>query len=335
MKGNLEMNAVFEFIRNIFAVPFGYVLGFFYDFTGSYLLAILLLTLLVRLCFLPFSVKQQKNLLERAKYRLEVKKIKKKYAADEEKIKEEIENFKANNIPPKQNMGCLTSIVQLVVLIGLFGVIYSPLSSALHMNENTVAKMQTVMVDSIDTKENSSMIELQILKETENYKNELLSSGTLTEEEFVEIVTFREKYTFFGVDLSESPKFTVFNALWLIPLAVLIVGISSRLYTMIRQKKYNPRKKNYLALEVMPFISAFIMFLFTFMFPAGVGLYWAISNLLSFAEEITLTTIYNPNKILIETHQLDLELSKAEENKKSANIIAANEQENKHDKLQS
>ncbi len=301
------MNAVFEFIRNFFAIPFGYVLGFFYDFTGSYLLAIFLLTLLIRLCFLPFSIKQQKSLLERAKHNLEIKKLKKQYKDNEEKLKEEVESFKANNSPKKQNMGCLVSIVQLVVLIGLFGVIYSPLSSALHIDKSTVAKMQTTMSETIDAEENTSMLEIELLKETENYKDALLSKDVLTKEQFNDIVSFREKYTFFGIDLSKSPELTVFNALWLIPTAVLIISIGSRLYTLMRQKKYKPRKGKFTTLEAVPFIGALIMFLFTFMFPAGVGLYWAISNLLSFIEQLILTLIYNPNEILLETYKLQVE----------------------------
>lgn len=329
------MNAVFEFIRNIFAVPFGYVLGFFYDFTGSYLLAILLLTVLVRLCFFPLSLKQQKGVLEQAKYNLEIKKLKRQYIDDEERRKKEIEGFKSNNAIKKQNIGCLPLIIHLIVMIGLFGVIYSPLSSALHINNNTLSEMQAVISKETDIEESSSMFEMQLLKETVNYQNELLSEGVLTKEQLNEIISFREKYTFLGIDLSESPKLMKVNALWLIPLAVLIIGIISRLYTLIRKKKYNPGKGKFTALEALPFISTLIMFLFTFLFPAGVGLYWVISNLLSFAEQIVLTTIYNPDKILLETHQLQKELTKLEEAKKSveSNEKTADEKEIAHDNI--
>lgn len=311
------MNAVFEFIRNIFAVPFGYVLGFFYDFTGSYLLAIFLLTLLVKLCFLPFRLNQQKSTLERARHSLAIKKIKMQHVNDETTSNQEVETYKANNVKKKKNMGCLVFIIELVVFIGLIGVIYSPLSNALHLPEDTITEMQTVMSESIDVAEDSNMFELQLLKETSNYQNELVTQGALSDGQVVEILAFKENYTFLGEDLSESPQLTQINVLWLIPLAVLVIGIVSRLVVLLRKKKYDPGTGKFTALEAFPFISALIMCLFTFMFPAGVGFYWMINNLLSFIEQTLLTTIYNPTSILIESYQLQLQIDQC---KREANL---------------
>jgi YidC/Oxa1 family membrane protein insertase len=48
----------------------------------------------------------------------------------------------------------------------------------------------------------------------------------------------------------------------------------------------------------MTFMSPMMSLWFTFMFPAGVGFYWIISNILSFIQQVILTNVYSPKKVL-------------------------------------
>ena len=48
-----------DFIREVFAIPFGWLLSIFYNLTDSYILAIVLLTVLIRCALLPTSITQQ------------------------------------------------------------------------------------------------------------------------------------------------------------------------------------------------------------------------------------------------------------------------------------
>ena len=45
-----------DFIRDLFSYPFGFALSLFYNLTDSYILAIVLLTVIIRLCLLPASI---------------------------------------------------------------------------------------------------------------------------------------------------------------------------------------------------------------------------------------------------------------------------------------
>jgi YidC/Oxa1 family membrane protein insertase len=36
------------------------------------------------------------------------------------------------------------------------------------------------------------------------------------------------------------------------------------------------------------------------MFPAGVGVYWIISNIFSFIQQVVLTSVYSPKKVIAE-----------------------------------
>lgn len=48
-------------IYEILGIPFGFVISLFYAMTDNYLLSIVCLMIIVKLCLLPSSVKQQKG----------------------------------------------------------------------------------------------------------------------------------------------------------------------------------------------------------------------------------------------------------------------------------
>ena len=65
-------------MRDILAVPFGWVLSAFYGLTDNYVLSIVLLTILVRLLLLPTSNKQKKNSAKQTRLNAKVNKIRQK-----------------------------------------------------------------------------------------------------------------------------------------------------------------------------------------------------------------------------------------------------------------
>lgn len=299
------MSVVIDFIKQVFAVPFGFTLSTFYNITGNYIIAIVMLTILIKMCFLPGAIRQHKNVLKMKKFNLKVNKIKELYTEEPDKIKEATKTIQAKENLKKGNLGCLSFIVQLVVLIGLFNAINTPLTNVLNIEDSAVHNMVTVMSENgEEITENTNKTEIIILKEIDNYKETFLSEGTLTEETLNEIICFRDKFNFLGINLSYSPDFKTINGLWGVPVLVLIVGISSTLYSFLFRKKNNPGKGKFTAIQALPFITPMLSFLFAFMFPAGVGLYWAISNLLSFIQTVALNTVFNPYKVVLTDEEI-------------------------------
>ncbi|HUE72478.1 MAG TPA: membrane protein insertase YidC [Pirellulaceae bacterium] len=117
-----QLGSLIEKGWRIFAVPtniLSWVLHKIYDVTGNYGIAIVLLTVIVRACMLPLSIKQAKNAAKMQELAPEIKKIKEKYAGDTEKqMKAQQELYKKHNF----NMfgGCLPVFVQLPIFIGLY-----------------------------------------------------------------------------------------------------------------------------------------------------------------------------------------------------------------------
>ena len=67
-------------IYNALAVPFGYILHFFYNFTDNYLLSLFVLVLIVKLILLPSTISQQKGAAKQIRLQPKVNKIRQKYS---------------------------------------------------------------------------------------------------------------------------------------------------------------------------------------------------------------------------------------------------------------
>ncbi|MBN1333807.1 MAG: membrane protein insertase YidC, partial [Synergistales bacterium] len=92
------------------------VLEYFYNFTGSYGIAIILLTLIVRILLHPLSHKQMVGMQKMQKLQPRIKTLQEKYKDDKETLNREIMSlYKENKVNPAA--GCLPLLVQLPILI--------------------------------------------------------------------------------------------------------------------------------------------------------------------------------------------------------------------------
>ena len=289
-----------DFIREVFAIPFGWLLSIFYNLTDSYILAIVLLTVLIRCALLPTSITQQKNTAKQTRLTTKVNKIKQKYAGNQQKIQEETQALYQREGFGAANMGCMPLAIQMIVMIGLYGVIYTPLSSVLRFGDDTIEKIKTAMNIVVETGKNkassSRMVELQMLGKVEEYADKL--SGIIDEEQVAELLAFKERFTVFGLDLSLTPNPKEPGLIWIIPVLAFVTAMASSLYMYARQRKQNPTMAKNPTMGCMTFMSPMMSLWFTFMFPAGVGFYWIISNILSFIQQVILTNVYSPRKVL-------------------------------------
>ena len=106
---------------------FAAVLAFFYGLIQSYGLAIILLTVTVRIVLLPLSIKQTRSMREMQMIQPEIKRIQAKHKGNRQKMNEEMMAlYKEHGVNPLG--GCLPLILQMPVLIGLFYVIRNPLN---------------------------------------------------------------------------------------------------------------------------------------------------------------------------------------------------------------
>jgi YidC/Oxa1 family membrane protein insertase len=94
-------------------------LNFLYDFVHNYGVAIILMTILIKLLFWPLGNLSYKSMREMQKIQPKINELRQKYKNDQAKLGQEtMALYKSHKINPLS--GCLPILIQLPVFIGLF-----------------------------------------------------------------------------------------------------------------------------------------------------------------------------------------------------------------------
>lgn len=94
------------------------IVEFFYHFTGDYGIAIVLLTITVKLILLPFSIKQRISMKKQITFTKKIEDVKVKYKNNKKKQEDELNKLYMEN--SKGLLGCLLPILQLPVISALY-----------------------------------------------------------------------------------------------------------------------------------------------------------------------------------------------------------------------
>lgn len=122
-----QLNAGLEHIVDFgwfafIAMPLFWVLKYFYSFLGNYGWAIILLTIVVRIPFIPIMHKSQKSMKKMQKIQPMMAELKEKYKNDSQKMqKEMMQLYKKYKVNPVG--GCLPMFLQIPVFIALYNVL--------------------------------------------------------------------------------------------------------------------------------------------------------------------------------------------------------------------
>lgn len=299
-----------NWIMNIIGYPLGWVMWAAFKVIPVYSIALIIFTIIVRAAMLPLSIKQQKNTAHGALFRPKIDEINKKYANNREKAQEEINKlYEREGYNPFG--GCSSLFIQLPILYGFIDVVYRPMTHILRLPKDVIATVQSVLEKAgVDFSTNRAMdIEMQMMGYVDKYKDALIDGvGADTYEKIASL-----DMSLFGViNLGEMPTWGL-NWLILIPLFSLITALASSFISMkMTGQSMDGQGKgcNYAMVFLMPFMSAY----FSFIVPAGVGLYWIISNIVSCAQSVVLKRLITPEKV---AEQLARDKAKGKKQKKS------------------
>lgn len=267
----------------------------------NYALVIFLFTVLINVVFVPLNIRQQKTTAQQAALRPKLEMLKKKYGDDRQKYSMEMQNlYQRENV--KMMGGCLPMLIRLPVLWGVYRAISYPLSYIIRFNEAaTGEKLEAAKQFLINNilafkgKKVAGITELNLINNIESIKDSFPQLYEQTQNAL--------NFNFFGLNLTNSPKFTMnFSqlsgqelALWIIPFLSLITALISSWINLQTQKKTNPDAAQMgTMMMMMPIMSLVI----AFTVPAAVGLYWVFSNITMTAIQLFVNKFYNPYSII-------------------------------------
>lgn len=267
-----------EFI-GFFCDIFGYLLKFLYDIFKNYGVAMIVFSVITKLILLPINIKQQKTTQKTAKLQGKIKEIQIKYKNNpEQQNAEMMKLYKEENLSPFS--GCLSGIVQIILLLAMFYLVSQPLTFMLKLPESE-RKAYEEQVGATD----SYYKEIAVIK-----------SNVLPEE-------YKINMDFLGIDLSNIPQENIKDIKTLIiPILYVITSFISIKYSMSymnnkdKSKEENKEENNELdaAMQMnksmsyfMPIMSVYIAIIA----PLGLGLYWLVNNVLQLVQQVIINKV--------------------------------------------
>ena len=109
---------------HVMCKPMLWFMHFFFEFVANWGIAIILLTLLVKLITMPLTIKQYRSMAAMKTVQPELKKLQEKYKDDKMRLQQEMMKlYKENQVNPLA--GCLPMVIMMPIYFALYRTIYS------------------------------------------------------------------------------------------------------------------------------------------------------------------------------------------------------------------
>ena len=275
----------------------GYILWGAFYILKDFGLSIIVFTLIVKLILFPFSVKQQKSMAGTARLSKKQKELQEKYGNNREKYSEELNKlYEKEGVKPMG--GCLTTIIPLIVILGIFYAVAYPLTNTLHLNSEDVNNALSYIntIPGYSASVNPTYQEISLLKIFPNIINTEAVQGIFNAQEISTIQMFTAGFNTFGVDLLAIPKdYGIFSWYIMFPVLCFASNIGSQLVMTMINKNQMAQQQGCMKvmLFVLPLFSAYI----AYTVPAAVAFYWIISAVISLVQSIVLSKIFSPAQL--------------------------------------
>ena len=120
-----------ENILDIIYVPLGWIIRICYELLPSYVFALLLFAVIIKVLMIPLSIRQHKNSLKQASLRPREAAIIKKYKGSNDKNSMQKKQEEIQLLYQKENYsqfaGCLPMLIQLPLVVCIYNIVRSPL----------------------------------------------------------------------------------------------------------------------------------------------------------------------------------------------------------------
>ena len=333
-------------LSNLITVPFGWLMGWLYQITDNYGIAMILFAVCVQMALLPITAKSKKSMMKMSRIQPQMQEIQRRYADDQQKQGEALRKLQQDE---GVSMGgsCLWSFIPMFILIPLFTVIREPMTYILGCGAEQAAQIVEI-IKNLDPEafgSNAYYAQVTAAQLIPQYASEIKAAIPAIEDVVLNGINF----DFLGINLGGIPsiafwKWEAFNwaniGLFLIPL--LSAG-SQILQTKIMQKMNNSvitdkngvqdeeMAKNSQANQtsqsmmlMMPLMSLWIGFTVS----AGLSVYWFIGGVVRTIQDVILTNryrkIYDAEDAIKLQRKMELDAIEAEKERIRAERRAAN-----------
>ena len=253
----------------------GWLLARLYDFTGNFGLAIIILTIIFRVVLLPLGIKQIKSMQAMQALQPKIKEIQKKYKGNKQKAQEEtMKLYKEAGVNPLG--GCLPLLLQFPILIAMYSVIRAPVPlppdpdspGVVAYHNNHLPEDSQLFID-VTQHDPEGMhflfMNLQCSAQTAGKTSPVLNT--------------ERKPSGDTLDCGDSGADRI-------PYYVMLVlMIATTFYSSRQTQKATPASAQNSQTQIITKVMPIMFGIFGFQFPAGLVLYWTVSNLFQIGQQ--------------------------------------------------
>lgn len=290
---------------------------------GSLGLAIIIFTLIVKLILFPLMVKQQKSSFKMQQLQPELMKIRKKYEGKTDQMSQQRMAFEMQDLQKNSGVsmlgGCLPMLVQLPILYALFylfqnayvyvdviGQNYTDIANAI-VNIPQALRMevfQPFAKEFVDTYQNVAIIkdgfdmaQVSDITMLVNYLKAddwiviLQNLGSAGDALAPLLATKNNIETFLTIPLVSKAGLSFPGII--IPIAAgITTWLQTKIMNMMNPQNTDPNNPAAAMTKTMLYTMPIMMGVFAISMPAGLGLYWTISNVFGILQQVVLTKYY-------------------------------------------
>ena len=301
-------------LSDLITVPFGWLLGWLYDVTGNYGIAMILFAVAVQMALLPITAKSKKSMMKISRMQPRLQAIQKRYAGDDVRMNQAMQElYKEEGV--SMTGGCLWSFIPMLILFPLFTVIRQPITYILGEGAEVAAQIIEVIktqAPDLFTYGHANGYYDQVIAagEIATYANEIAAAIPGISAETLAGINFN----FLGINLGAIPEFNIFGANWqwnwahigafLIP----VISTGSQFLQMFISQKTNDSvitnekgvqdeevaknsqaaQQNKMMVWMMPLMTLWIGFTVS----AGLSVYWFIGGVFRMITDPIMTKHY-------------------------------------------
>lgn len=282
-------------------------------FGGQYVFALLIYALLFKLLFLPFAIKQQKNQIKMAHLTPKIELIKAKYKGRTDQATMQKQQEEILELQQKEGYnplsGCLPLLLQMPIIMFLYGIITRPLSFICHLSADQLTTVKGLLdankialTNDPDTKIDflNMVNEINISGYIEKYRD-MFGDAELSEEVITSLNRLPE-FELFGGDLSQLPWDAVseglanFSWIFFIPIAAAAIQWFSVWIT--RKMNANPATQTQpdnpqgkMTAKMMDLMMPAMTLFMAYSLPGLMGIYWIYQSAFGILQTFILSKV--------------------------------------------
>ncbi|HEX6580609.1 MAG TPA: YidC/Oxa1 family membrane protein insertase [Actinomycetota bacterium] len=256
----------------------GWLLAWLYDLTGSFGFAIIILTIVFRIVLLPLGIKQIKSMQAMQALQPKIKEIQKKFKGNKQKVQEQtMKLYQEYGVNPLG--GCLPLLLQFPILIAMYSVIRAPVPLPSSPDSPGV-----VMYKDNHLPEDSALF-ADITAHEGKGQGFLLMNLQCSPQNAGKTVDVRDT----AGDPTEDNLECGNGIADRIPYyAILILMIGTTFYSSRQTQKATPASAQNQQTQIITKVMPLMFGVFGFAFPAGLILYWTVSNLFQIGQQAVM-----------------------------------------------